>query len=59
MRRTLKKAEPLGKTAILDQLIPNYKQVSSEYAEAFQEKINQSLSQGASSAGDQYAVYAA
>ena len=59
MRRRLKRAEPLGKTAILDQLVPGYKQISSEYAEAFQEKLNQSLTQQANGAGDQYGQYAA
>ena len=59
MRRRLKRAEPLGKTAILDQLVPGYKQISSEYAEAFQEKLNLSLTQQANGAGDQYGQYAA
>ena len=42
MRRRLKRAEPLDKTAILEQLVPGYKQISNDYAEAFQEKMNQS-----------------
>ena len=59
LRRRLKKAEPLGKTAILEQLVPGYKQICDGYAEAFQGKMNQSLTDQENGAGDQYGQYAA